>query len=144
MRWLVTSLGVAGALLCLLLALGAHLQLVATRTLMSQGRPVEGAVTGTWAGGRRSSRHDFSYAYLAGNVRHVKDHRMIRYRDYVALDSGHAITVRYDPADPDRSITAPELADAESWGNRLFFPLIGLALLGWALKRMVRRAPDGP
>lgn len=141
-RWLATALILLGGLLCLLLALGAHLQLLEARKLMSQGQQVEGTVTERRAGGRRSSRYSFSYTYPAGNIAHTKANLTIGYRTYTRLSSGQTIPVWYDPTDPERSITAPELADYESLANRLFFPAAALALLVWAIRRMLRGRLD--
>lgn len=138
LRWLATALIVAGALLCLLLALGSHLLLLEARDLMAQGRQVEGTVTETRTGGRRSTRYSFSYAYPAGSVRYAKANRTIAYRDYARMRRGQTIAVWYDPANPERSITVAEMADYESLANRLFFLLAGLAFLVWAITRVVR------
>ena len=52
--------------------------------------------------------------------------------------AGDRVKVWYDPGNPARSITRAELDDLESWPNRIFFPLAGLALLGWAIARLRR------
>jgi len=145
LNWLGTLLIVAIGLFALLLALGAHLQLLEARKLMSQGRQTEGMVTEAHGGGKRSTSYYFSYEFPAGNVKHARKNRSIAYGDYTQMRPGTRIQVWYDPANPERSITTPELAEHESWANRLFFPLVGLALLGWGVARIVRRPrPPAP
>lgn len=125
-------------LFVLVLALGAHLQLLDARELMSQGRLAEGTVTDAHGGGKRSTSYYFTYEFPAGTVTHARKDRSISYGDYATMRRGNRIQVWYDPANPERSITAPEMAEHESWANRLFFPLAGLALLGWGVARIIR------
>lgn len=57
LNWLGTVLILVVGLFVLLLALGAHLQLLDARKLMSEGRLAEGTVTGARAGGKRSTSY---------------------------------------------------------------------------------------
>ena len=144
LRWLGTLLILAVGLFFLLLALGAHLQLLEARKLMSQGRQAEGTVTEARGGGKRSTSYYFSYEFPAGAVSYAGKNRSIAYGDFTQMRSGGKIQVWYDAAHPERSITAAELAEHESWANRLFFPLLGLALIGWGTARIVRRSRPSP
>lgn len=139
LNWLGTVLILVVGLFVLLLALGAHLQLLDARKLKSEGRLAEGTVTDTRTGGKRSTSYYFSYEFPAGAVTRARKDRTISYRDYAKMRRGNRIQVWYDPASPESSITMPEMAEHESWANRLFFPLAGLALLGWGIARIVRR-----
>ena len=137
LRWLGTALIFLAGLFMLLLALGAHLELVEARRLIAGGRQAEATVTEVGAP-RRSTAYRYSYAYSVGNARYARSDRSIPYglRDSVRPRS--RIAVWYDPAKPALATTTAELAEHESWANRLFFPVAGLALLGWAIARIVR------
>lgn len=139
LRWVTTALILAGGLLFLLLALGGHLQLVEARELMSAGTQAQATITQKWSGGKRSSRHDFSYAFRVGDGQFEKTVTGIAYRDYEAMQVGARIAVWYEPANPARNVTGPELADLEWWPNRLFGLFAGLALCGWAVARILGR-----
>ena len=144
LRWLGTTLIVGGGLFFLMLALGSQIQLVEARQLMSAGAQAQGIITQKFAGGRRSSRHDFTYTFSVGDGRFEKTVTGIAYRDYEQMQVGEKIPVRYEPANPGKNVTSPELADLEGWPNRLFGPVLGLALLGWGIARIVRRPRIAP
>lgn len=143
-RWFATLLIVAGGLFFLLLGLGAWLQLVEAREVRATGALAEATVTGKRAGGKRSSRHDFSYTVRVGQRQFDRTVTGIGYRDYERLQVGERILVWYRAEDPARSLSEVELAELESWPNRLFLPLAGLALLAWGVARMIRRPRAGP
>ena len=143
LRWLGTTLILGAALVFLLLALGGHLQLVEARQLMATGIRAQATVTQKWAGGKRSSRYDFSYAFRVGDRNFEKTVTGIGYGDYERLQVGQPIAVWHEPANPANNITHPDLDDRESWPNRLFGVVLGFVLLGWGMVRIVRR-PRGP
>jgi hypothetical protein len=138
LRWLATLLILAAGLLALLLALGAHLELGDARELMARGRQVEGVVTEAYAV-RQGTASGYSYAYAVGGTRYSAIKRSIPRGLKEKLPPGTRIAVWYDAADPPRSTTIAEIAELEGWANRVFFPLIGLALLAWAVVRMLPR-----
>ena len=132
LRWLTTFLILVPGLVALLLALGAHLELGEARELMARGRQVEGVVTEAYTSG-------YSYSYAVGGTRYSAAKRGIPRRLREKLPPGTRIAVWHDPAEPQRSTTIAEIADLEHWANRLLFPLIGLALIAWAVVRMLPR-----
>lgn len=138
-RWLATLLIVAGGLFFLLLGLGGWLQVVEAREIKASGTQAEATVSGKRSGGKRSSRYDFSYTVRVGDRQVEKTVTGIGYRNYERMKIGERIAVWYRADDPGRSITDVELAEIESWPNLLFLPVVGLALLGWAIARIVRR-----
>ena len=144
LRRLATFVVFAAALFFLLLALGNHLQLLEARTIMAEGQSAEGTVTGVRRGTGKSASYYFSYEFAAGGAMHAKKDAGISYDNYQALRQGNRIKVRYDPAHPDKSITAPEMSEFESIPNRLFLPGVALLLLGWWVARLVRRRPAPP
>jgi Tfp pilus assembly protein PilW len=145
-RWLGTALIFLAGLFVLLLALGAHLQLVEARQLVAGGKKTEGTVTQVGSARRRSTHYRVSYTYPVGNVAYTKSDRSISYGDANALTRGAKIPVWYDAANPEVATTTAELAEQEHLANRIFFPLIGFALLTWAVVRIVRprRAATAP
>ena len=132
LRWGLTLLILAAGLVALAFALGAHLDLGEARQLMARGRQVEGVVTD-------ASAASYNYAYAVGGMRYSAINRTIPRGLGEKLHPGTRIAVWHDPADPQRSITIAEVAELESWVNRLVLPLLGLALLAWAIVRMLPR-----
>lgn len=144
LKWLGTLIIFVAGVFFMLLALGGHLQLLEARRLMAEGRSAEGTVSGVRGGGRKSSSYYFSYEFPADGVMHARKDVGISYGDYHELRGRSRIKVWYDPENPARSITTPEMAEFESVPNRLFLPVVGLALLGWFVARIVRRSPAPP
>jgi uncharacterized protein DUF3592 len=145
LRWLGTLLILVAGLLFLLLALGGHLQLLEARKVMAEGTKVEGSVTQAYSGGRRSTAYYLDYEYpAAGGLKLSGKKRSISYSDYERLRPGTKVPVWHDAGNPERSITTAEMAELESWANRLFFPLVGLAFLAWGIARIVRKRPASP
>lgn len=145
-RWLGTGLIFLAGLVLLVLAAGAHLQLLEARKLIASGRQVQGTVTAVGTP-RRSTASRYSYSYPVGKAMgYSRVERSIPYAMRDSLGRGSKIAVWFDPANPAAATTTAELAEHESWGNRLFFPLTGIALLGWAIARIVRsrRRPTAP
>jgi hypothetical protein len=52
---------------------------------------------------------------------------------------GSKLAVRYDPANPESSVTPAELAELEHPANRAFLWVVALAFLGWAAFLVFRR-----
>jgi hypothetical protein len=101
---------------------------------------VEGIVTELVAA-RRSTAYTYGYTYSAGDSRLAQTKRSVPYGEREGLRPGTKIRVWYDAAKPERATTQAELNEQESWANRLVFPLIGAALVAWALLRLFRRKP---
>ncbi len=142
LRWLGTLVIFVAGLFFLVLALGGHLQLLDARRVMAEGQSAEGTVTGLRRGAGKSASYYFSYEFPAGGTIHAKKDLGISYGDYHELRRGSRIKVWYDPANPAKSVTTPEMAEFESVPNRLFLPGVALALLGWWVARIVRKRPS--
>jgi len=126
-------LGLAAALL----TVGHSLTIEQSRELMRSGARAAGIVT-EQLGTKGSNAKHFSYRFRAGEREVTATRRDIPWAAR-EIPVGSPIEVRYDAAKPERSVTAPELEEAEKWGNRLFFPLLAAGLFGWAIGRVVRR-----
>ena len=137
MRWIVSILLLLAGIATLMMALGQALALQDQRQLFAAGAQAEGTVT-EQAQGRKSSARFYSYRFRAGDRDWVAKHRDIPF-GASEIPVGAKVPVRYDPANPARSVTAAELEDAEGWANRLLFPVIGVALIAAAVVRMVRK-----
>ena len=138
-RLLVSGLIAAVALLLLLLAGGNHLQLQDARTIRETGAAAEATLSEVLGGGSRGGSHRYSYSFVVGAERFAQERRAITYEARYASKAGDRVRVWYDPRDPRKSVTQAELDSLESWPNRLFFPVAGLALLAWAIVRTIRR-----
>lgn len=143
MRWVYTILLLIAGLFVLMLAFGASLQRGEARRLWTEGAAAEGTVTGI-LGSKGSNAKFYSYTFPAGGRVQEQVRRDI---PWSARNTpvGSKVAVRYDPKDPAKSVTQFELEESESWGNRFVFPLIGSALVAWALLRIIRprRKPPG-
>lgn len=143
MRLAATVLIALAGLAFALLALGNELRLADMRTLMESGAQAEGTIT-EQLGAKKSNAKSYSYRFRAGDRDWTATRRDIPYAAR-ELPIGARVPVRYDPANPERSITAAELEEAHGWGNRIFFPLVAIALIAWAVRRAVRAAaPRSP
>jgi hypothetical protein len=134
-RWLANALILAAALSLVLLGLAINIQLSDTRKLIAEGQQVEGTVTELVAA-RRSTAYSYGYAYSVGPHRFTQEKRSVPYARRDELRAGTKIRVWHDRADPKRATTEAELAEQESWGNRFVFPLIGVVLLAWGVRRI--------
>ena len=137
MRWIVSILLLAAGVATLMLALGQALALQDSRQLMAAGARADGTIT-EQAQGRKSIGRFYSYRFRVGDRDWVATHRDIPFSART-IPVGSRVAVRYDPANPAKSITAAELEEAENWGNRLLFPVVGVALIAGAVARMVRK-----
>lgn len=140
-RLLVSGAIASVALVLLLLAGGAHLQLQDARALVEKGVATEATLTEILGGGSRGGSHRYSYSFMVGADRFAQQRRGITYDARYSSRVGERVKVWYDPANPARSITRAELDELESWPNRIFFPLAGFALLAWAIARLRRPLP---
>ena len=136
-RLLVSAAIAAAALFFLLLAGGAHLQLQEARGLVEAGVPADATLTEVIGGGRGGS-HRYSYEFPVGKDRFGQARRDITYDARYGSKVGDRVKVWYDRANPAKSVTRAELDAMESWPNRLFFPIAGIALLAWAIARLRR------
>jgi hypothetical protein len=137
-RLLVSGLIAAVAMLFFVLAIGAHLQLQEARTLREKGIATEATLSEVLGGGSRGGSHRYSYSFVAGTERFSQQRRDITYDVRYSSKVGDRVRVWYDARDPRKSVTQAELDSQESWTNRLFFPVAGLALLVWAIVRTIR------
>ena len=137
MRWLVSIPVLLAGLFVCLLALGSELHLQEHRRLMESGAQAEGTIT-EQLGARKSNAKFYSYRFRAADREWTASRRDIPYSAR-ELPIGSKVPVRYDPADPARSVTPAELQELEGWGNRFLFPVIGVALVAWAVTLMRAR-----
>jgi hypothetical protein len=137
MRWLLSIVLIVAGVFFALLGLGIEMQVSQLRGLMASGAQAEGTIT-EQLGQRKSNAKFYSYRFRAGDREWTAARRDIPYSAR-EIPIGARVPVRYDPANPERSVTPAELEEAEGWGNRLVFPLVAVALLGWGVMRIVRR-----
>jgi hypothetical protein len=137
-RLLVSGAIALVALFFFVLAGGAHLQLREARTLVETGASGEATITEILGGGSRGGSHRYSYAFMVGADRFAQHRRDITYDARYSTKVGDRVKVWYDRGNPAKSVTRAELDSLESWPNRAFFPLAGIALLAWALARLRR------
>lgn len=135
LRRVVTASILLFALLFLALAFGSHRQLVESRRLLEAGATTEGVVTEAVTA-RRGTATSFSYRFEAAGRGYAAARRSIPWGLREENAAGSRVKVWYDTANPNRSVTMAEMAELENWANRLFFPIAGVALLGWAIARM--------
>ena len=136
MRWVYTIVILLAGLFVLMLSMGAGLQRGEARLLWAEGAVAEGAVTEI-LGSKGSGAMYYSYTFSYDGRVQTQSRRNIRGQAR-QTPIGSKLTVRYDPKDPSKSITQAELDEMEAWGNRFVFPLIGAALVAWALMRIFR------
>ena len=103
--------------------------------LWARGQATEGTLT-AHHGRRKSNMREYSYTYRVGAASSPPSaaHPVVRAR---AADRLEASTVRYDPADPERSVTPAELEENGKWINQAIFFVIAAGFLGWAVRRIV-------
>ena len=139
MRHVYTAVILLAGLCVLVISLAMGLQRDEARRLWAEGAVTEGTVTEI-LGTKGSNAKFYSYTFPADGRMHTQTRRDI---PWSARDTpvGSRVTVRYDAKSPAKSITQAELEELESWGNRIIFPLIGIALVGWGAARILRRRP---
>jgi len=137
MKWFATVLILVAGLSAVFMTF-AHFQSVErAKELMLTGAQAEGTVT-EQLGTRASNAKYYSYKFRAGTREWTATRRDIPWAAR-EIPVGAKIAVRYDPAQPERSITPAELEEAENWANRMLFPLVAAGLLGWGVARIARR-----
>lgn len=137
MRRLATLLIVVAGLFAMFMSFAHHLSVQHARQLMLTGAQAQGIVT-EQLGTRGSNAKYYSYTFRTGTRDWVATRRDIPWAGR-EIPVGAKIAVRYDPDNPERSITAAELEEVENWANRMLFPLIAAGLLGWGVARIARR-----
>ena len=104
------------------------------RDLWATGRTTEGTVV-DFGTRRKSNLREYSYTYRVEGREYRRERRAIATSAGEFL-VGSAVEVRYDPADPVRSLTPAERVEQEEWANRVIFPVISAAFFAWAIARM--------
>lgn len=137
MRRVATVLILVAGLFAAVMAIAHHLSVQSARELMRTGSQAQGTVT-EQLGSRGSNAKYYSYTFRVGAREWVAKRRDIPWTAR-ELPVAAKVAVRYDPSNPERSITAAELEETESWGNRILFPLVATGLLTWGIGRVVRR-----
>ena len=137
MRW-------AGAVVLLvlsaffgLLAIGHSLQVDEARRVWATGKETDGTLT-AHHGRRKSTLREYTYSYRVEGRELLAQKRSIPWSAR-EIPIGTRLEVRYDPANPQASMTPAELQELENWANRAFFPLAALGLLGGAIFVALRR-----
>ena len=123
-----------------LLALGHTLQVEEAREIWAHGRPVEGSLTAQIS--QKKGPQYYSYAYAVDGAAITAERRSIP-GAAAQIPVGTKLAVRYDPADPARSMTAAELQELEHPANRALLPMMALAFLGGAIY-LAARGPRKP
>jgi hypothetical protein len=102
---------------------------------MEDGSTVQGTVT-ELIGAKGGNTYRYSYAYPVGGSTLTTSNRSIPTAARDESRPGTIIQVRYDPAKPERSMTAAELEDLESWPDRIIFPVVAILLLAAGVMRI--------
>lgn len=142
MRWVGTIVILACAAFFALLALGHALQVDEAQRVWATGKATEGTLT-EHHGRRKGNLREYTYTYRVDGRELTAERRTIPWSAR-EIPVGSKLDVRYDPADPEASVTPAELREFESWANRAFFPLVAAALFGWGIARIVRRGGKKP
>ena len=103
------------------------------RELAATGVQTRAVVTEMRVTGKRGSTHNVSYRFRAGDRDAGATDRRIFHARYDELSIGDEIPVRFDPANPNRNVTAPELEELERWSDRLGFGGLALFWLGMSV-----------
>lgn len=103
------------------------------RELAATGVQTRAVVTAMRVTGKRGSSHNLSYRFRAEGRDAGATDRRIYHARYDELSIGDEIPVRYDPANPHRHVTAPELEELERWSDRLGFGGFALVWLGMSV-----------
>jgi hypothetical protein len=138
MRWVgVVVLLVLSAFFGLL-AIGHSLQVEEARRVWATGKVADGTLT-AHHGRRKSTVREYDYTYRVEGRELLAEKRSIPWSAR-EIPVGARLEVRYDPADPEHSMTPAELQELENWANRAFLPLVALAFLGGSIFVALRRA----
>ena len=137
MRWVGAVVLLVLAAFFGLLAIGHSLQVEEARRVWAAGTATDGTLT-AHHGRRKSTVREYDYTYRVEGRELVAQKRSIPWSAR-EIPVGARLEVRYDPANPEASMTAAELRELENWANRAFPPLLALALLGGAIYVAFRR-----
>ena len=137
MRWVGVVVLLVLAAFFGLLAIGHSLQVEEARRVWATGKAADGKLT-AHHGRRKSTVREYDYSYRVDGRELVAEKRSIPWSAR-EIPVGSRLEVRYDPADPEHSMTPAELQELENWANRAFLPLVALALLGGAVYVAFRR-----
>jgi len=142
MRWPGTILILVASGFFALLGIGHLVAVENAEKLWARGKPAEGTLT-AHHGRRKSNMSEYTYDYRVGDQGYTAERRSVPWSAR-ELPIGARLEVRYDPEDPDRSITPAELEEARKWPNKAFFFVVSAAFLGWAVRRIVKRPAEPP
>ena len=140
MRWVGVVVLLVLAAFFGLLAIGHSLQVEDARRIWATGKAADGTLT-AHHGRRKSTVREYDYSYRVEGRELVAAKRSIPWGAR-EIPVGSRLEVRYDPADPERSMTPAELQELENWANRAFLPLVALALLAGAIYVALRRGKE--
>ena len=140
MRWAGTVLILVASGFFALLGIGHLLVVKELEQLWVQGHAAEGTLT-AHHGRRKSNMSEYSYTYRVGGEEFTAERRSVPWsaRD---LPVGSRLDVRYDPAEPDRSVTPAELEENGKWTNQAIFFVVAAGFLAWAVRRIVKRPAE--
>ena len=137
MRWVGIFVVLLMAALFGLLALGNALALDEARAISATGQATEGVLTQHHRR-KKSTALEYSYTYKVEGREVSAERRSIPWA-FGDIPVGSKLAVRYDPANPERSVTPAELAELEHPANRAFLWVVALVFLGWAAFLVFRR-----
>lgn len=139
MRWIGAIVLVVLSAFFALLSIGHAIQVNEARQVWATGKATDGTLT-AHHGRRKSTVREYDYSYRVDGRELIAEKRSIPWAAR-EIPVGSRLEVRYDPADPERSMTPAEQQELENWANRAFLPLVALALLGGAIFVAFRRRP---
>lgn len=128
--WLLMSAGVA------FIVVDRQVTLETARELAASGIQTRATVTGMRLTGKRGRSHNLSYRFRVAEREFGGTDRRIPSEKYDELDVGAEIAVRFDPANPHRHVTGPELEELERWSDRIGYSLLSLAFLTACVSRL--------
>jgi hypothetical protein len=124
---------------CLVAAAVTWSQESARLAIADTGTQVIGQITNarTSYGKRGRTRHYITYRYDVGDKRYASDGEC---RVRASLPNGAPIQVWYDPAAPERAISAPEQAYGRELEWVFLWGILGAVLVGGGVVRIARAA----
>ncbi|MEO5676903.1 MAG: DUF3592 domain-containing protein [Usitatibacter sp.] len=127
-RRLATPLLLVGGIAFGIAAVVAQQTLDEARALARYGVQTTGTVTQAHLGGKRNTRHYIGYRYVVAGKDLSKGGEVTE-EAFSELTVGVSLPVRFDPDDPHRAISGPELARIESLWTRVGFSASSAMLL---------------
>jgi hypothetical protein len=119
-----------------LLALGNAVALDEAREISARGQATEGVLTEQHRR-KKGTAVEYTYTYKVEGREFTAERRSIPW-GRSGMPVGSKLAVRYDPTDPERSVTPAELEELEHPANRAFLWIVAFAFLAWAGYLMVR------